>query len=139
MKTPTLSGWHQKNYGCAKGQLVTKKQVLQKPPKRRAGELDGFPLSLDGDCAKTSQCFSTVSKPRAKREWIAEHELYLSTTERVFIRSGETYMDAVTGTLYADGRCLTSDRLTLGTLTKDQAAAAEVLMEIKSAYRGSDV
>lgn len=74
------------------------------------------------------------SLKKFREEWIRRHELYLDSGGRVYTPvqlGGETLiMDATTGQLYRDGACLTSSRLTLGELRRDQEGAAKKLRSI---------
>ncbi len=100
--------------------------------------------SIDGMVALTSSCFPVGPKNSTKREWIKDRELYLgdiSGVERVvtpvYLATDEyktTYlMDAVTGTLFRpkDGKCMTSDRLTLNKYEKVDDLDKR-LMKVKS-------
>ena len=71
------------------------------------------------------------AKTLAKEAWLEWRQLYTSDTNRVFFKRGVTYVDAITGSLYRDGRCLTSSRLKLGDIKRDQKGAAAILMAIK--------
>ena len=103
-------------------------------PKRY---LDGFQMSLEGDCAMANQCWMPMSKKDLKQKWLDNNELYTSSNGRIYVKSGITYMDAVTGTLYRNGRCLSSDVLTTGELARDQEGASEILMALKADYMGA--
>jgi hypothetical protein len=53
----------------------------------------------------------------------------------VFFKRGITFVDAITGTMYRDGRCVTSDTLELGDVKRNQKGAVEILMAIKGDAR----
>jgi hypothetical protein len=93
-------------------------------------------LSELAPCAGAGFCFPVGGKKLAKDTWIRNADLSISQDGRVFTkatdRNGRRYtMDAVTGTLYLDGGCMTSDRLMVRGLVKDTDRAVAVLMAMK--------
>lgn len=79
------------------------------------------------------ECFRVMGGKHTKREFVAKHDLYMSRGRafaRVIADGKECYMDAVTGSLYKFGKCLTSDVLTLGSLKKDHDGAVKFLMSV---------
>ena len=102
-------------------------------PRRRTTrrQLDNIILSDEGDCATSSECWMPSAKKLAKEAWLEWRQLYTSDTNRVFFKRGVTYVDAITGSLYRDGRCLTSSKLKLGDIKRNQKGAAAILMAIK--------
>ena len=97
--------------------------------------MDNIILSDEGDCATSSECWMPSAKTLAKEAWLEWRQLYTSDKNRVFFKRGTTYVDAITGTLYRDGRCITSDTLELGDVKRDQKGATEILMAIKGDAR----
>lgn len=84
----------------------------------------------DAKCAQAQYCFTGTMKPDRKRAWIERNDLFLNgdrifalvtTTEEIF------YMDAITGSLYALGECLTSPIGRTG-FRRDNLRAAERLL-----------
>jgi hypothetical protein len=106
-------------------------------PRRRTKkrQFDDIVLSDEGDCATSNECFPPTAQKLAKSAWLEWRQLYTSDKNRVFFKRGTTYVDAITGTLYRDGRCITSDTLELGEVTRNQAGAAAILMAIKGDAR----
>jgi hypothetical protein len=93
---------------------------------------DNIILSNDGDCAAASECWARpTSNPLSKIAWLEWRELYTSDSGRVLFKRGTTYVDAITGTMYRDGRCLSSNALELGNVKRDQKGGAAILMAMK--------
>ena len=92
---------------------------------------DSVQLGNEGTCAASSECWMPSAKKIAKMAWLEWRELYTSDKNRVLYKRGTTYVDAITGTLYRDGRCLSSYTLELGEVKRDQKGAAAILMAIK--------
>lgn len=82
-------------------------------------------VGSSGDCAAGLDCFPIQARNPAKRSWIGDGKVFLATLNngeqrhvmKVMYRrrsgQGTALMDCVTGTMYKDGRCLTSDVLTI--------------------------
>ena len=106
-------------------------------PRRRTKkrQLDDILISDEGTCASSSECWPPTAQRLAKMAWLEWRQLYTSNKNRVFFKRGITYCDAITGTLYRDGRCLSSDTLELGEVKRDQKGATEILMAIKGDAR----
>lgn len=105
-------------------------------PEIRSGRIqkrfqDRVQLSSEATCATSKECWMPSAKKPAKLAWLEGRELYTSDKNRVLFKRGTTYVDAITGTMYRDGRCLSSDTLELGNVKRDQKGAAEILMAIK--------
>jgi len=102
-------------------------------PRRRTKkrQLDDIVLSDEGDCATSSECWMPSAKKAAKEAWLEWRQLYTSNQNRVFFKRGVTFVDAITGSLYRDGRCLTASRLKVGEIKRNQKGAAAILMAIK--------
>lgn len=98
-------------------------------------KIDDILISDEGTCASSSECWPPTAQKAAKREWLNERSLYVSDKHRVFFKRGITFCDAITGMLYRDGRCLSSDTLELGDVKRDQKGATEILMSIKGDAR----
>jgi len=98
-------------------------------------KLDDIVLSDEGDCATSSECWPPTAQKAAKLEWLDSRQLYTSDRRRVFFKRGITFVDAITGTMYRDGRCVTSDTLELGDVKRNQKGATEILMAIKGDAR----
>jgi len=103
--------------------------------KNKKRNLDDVVLSNEGDCATSSECWVPGAKKPAKLAWLEWRQLYTSNKNRVLFKRGTTYVDAITGTMYRDGRCLSSDTLELGDVKRDQKGATEILMSIKGDAR----
>jgi hypothetical protein len=99
------------------------------PPKNSRSKFKGVILDETKSCAASTECFTGSKKKIEKQKWIAEHDLYITSFNRVMARHEDIYMDAITGSFYnSDGRCRSSSDLKLGKVRKDQAEAAERLM-----------
>jgi hypothetical protein len=97
-------------------QMGEQMKTREPDPRRRTKKRqhDNIILSNDGDCAAASECWAPTSKPLSKIAWLEWRELYTSDRGRVLFKRGTTYVDAITGTMYRDGRCLSSNTLELG-------------------------
>jgi len=109
-------------------------------PEIRSGRIpkrfqDSVQLSNEGTCATSSECWMPTAQKLAKVAWLEWRQLYTSNKNRVLFKRGTTYVDAITGTMYRDGRCLSSDTLELGDVKRDQKGATEILMSIKGDAR----
>jgi hypothetical protein len=114
-------------------QMGEQMKTREPDPRRRTKKRqhDNIILSNDGDCATASECWAQTSNPLSKIAWLEWRELYTSDRGRVLFKRGTTYVDAVTGTMYRDGRCLSSNTLELGNVKRDQKGGAAILMEMK--------
>jgi hypothetical protein len=94
-------------------------------------------LYAEADCAQATCCFPVDQGVARKQAWIEEHDLFVDsdggrvlalvdTEDRVF------FMDAVTGSLYQWGRCMTSDSLTLRGPVRDKELARSKLLSVKT-------
>jgi hypothetical protein len=108
-------------------------RTRERDPRSRTKkrQLDDVVLSYEGDCAASSECWMPSAKKPAKEAWLEWRQLYTSDQNRVFFKRGVTYVDAITGSLYRDGRCLTSSKLKLGDIKRNQKGGAAILMAIK--------
>jgi hypothetical protein len=93
-------------------------------------------LSQDAECAQAQYCFPVNAKASAKTMWVENHDLFVcdnrafalvDTPKQVY------FMDAVTGSLYQFGACVSSDFLTRHRFVRDHAKAAKILMSVKAA------
>ncbi len=93
-------------------------------------------LYAEADCAQATFCFPVDGSVARKEAWIEEHDLFVDaddgrvlalvdTQDRVF------FMDAVTGSLYQWGRCMTSEKLTLRGPVRNKKLAKSKLLSIK--------
>ena len=112
---------------------MTAKRKDRRSPSCR--QIDDVLLSDEGDCASSSECWPPTAQNSAKLAWLEWRQLYTSDKNRVLFKRGTTYVDAITGTLYRDGRCLSSDTLELGEVKRNQKGATEILMAIKGDAR----
>lgn len=92
-------------------------------------------ISETANCANENHCFKIGAKPEVKRAWIDRHELHVNAFGDVFTPvtafDGAHFMDCITGSLYRNGRCLTSETLRTGLLTQDNKAGAKILFAKK--------
>lgn len=83
-------------------------------------------------CASADSCFPLAAITKARQHWIHTHDLFLDDTGRVFALVDTAtrvyFMDAITGSLYQFGECLTSDDLRVKSLVRDQEKATSILM-----------
>lgn len=89
-------------------------------------------LASGAQCADERETFNPVSKKSTKEDWIASHDLFVSDTGDVFALVDTLYrvffMDAITGSIYEFGNCLTSPTLKVSGLRRDKTKAGAILM-----------
>lgn len=102
--------------------------------------------SYEAFCADASSVFPTWQVRRLKKEWLKNAILFRGVTnigDRVVtpcVISTDYHqvsylMDCVTGTLYKDGKCKTSDRIRLLDV-KEEAGLADELMQLRTKALG---
>ncbi|MCR4297522.1 MAG: hypothetical protein NUV75_02030 [Gallionella sp.] len=90
-------------------------------------------ISDHGSYAIARECFNAGATRASKAKWIKEHKLCVSSNGRVFCdHQPNFYMDAITGSLYKDGKCLGSSNLFLTGITEDHKRAVSILMSLKA-------
>ena len=93
-------------------------------------------LSLEAKCSEGKFCFPLNGKTETKKKWIDENDLFTNPDGKVFALVDtlrEVYfMDAITGSLYQFGDCLTASKLKIDSLKRDHASASAILMRKKS-------
>ena len=93
-------------------------------------------ISREAKCAQGKFCFPLNSKIEAKQKWVDEHDLFTDADGKVFTLVDTIekiyFMDAITGSLYQFGNCLTSSTLKAESLKRNQAAAGTILMNKKT-------
>lgn len=93
-------------------------------------------ISREAKCAQGKFCFPLNSKREAKQKWVDEHDLFTDADGKVFTLVDTIekiyFMDAITGSLYQFGNCLTSSTLKAESLKRNQAAAGTILMNKKT-------
>ena len=86
-------------------------------------------MTGDADCAMDAHCFPIHGK-RKKLEWIDKHDLFVCD-DRVYTlvstKSEVFFMDAITGSLYQFGECLTSTVLKTRKLIRNRDLAITIL------------
>lgn len=87
-------------------------------------------VGSSGDCVSSLDCYPLLGNASGKRAWIGQAPVMLATLNNgeqrhvikvSYRRRGEhrsALMDCVTGTMYRDNRCLTSDVLEIVSLDK---------------------
>ncbi len=93
-------------------------------------------LSADANCAAERYCFPQGSPREKRQQWIDAHDLFVDDNRRPFAlvdtASQVYFMDAVTGSLYQFGTCLTTYQLTNKRLVRDKARATELLLSLNN-------
>lgn len=98
-------------------------------------------------CADASSVFPSWQVKRLKVRWIKDHKLMRGVTNEgeivvtPCVISTDMYqtkflMDAITGSLYKDGRCMTSDHLKLLSVAEEQGLEEELLTATSKALGG---
>lgn len=92
-------------------------------------------ISAEGRCAQSQFPWNPESNRKSKDKWLESNDLFLSEAGEVFALvdtpNSVYFMDAITGSLYAFGECLTSDTLKVRGLKRNQAEAAKKLLEFE--------
>ena len=105
---------------------------------KSANRLYRIEMASDADCAAARECFSSLISAESKRKWIDDRDLFMAdgrvfavvdTASRIF------FMDAITGSLYNFGECLTSIHGRTG-FVRDREAATKLLLNFKGAGVG---
>ena len=105
----------------------------QVQPVEEVRSLTRIKLAAGITLAAESECFTATLSSESKRKWIKEHDLFVTGGRAFALVDTATYvyfMDAVTGTLYQFGECLTSSDLKYRDFTRDNDKAAKILMSI---------
>ncbi len=93
-------------------------------------------ISREAKCAQEKFCFPLNAKRETKQKWVDEHDLFTDGDGKVFTLVDTIekiyFMDAITGSLYQFGNCLTSSTLKAESLKRNQAAAGTILMNKKT-------
>lgn len=90
-------------------------------------------ISNSGSYALARECFSANTSKESKLKWIGEHKLCVSDEGRVFCdHQPDFYMDAITGSLYKNGKYLGSSQLFVTGLIENHKRAASILMALKA-------
>jgi len=92
-------------------------------------------LSDDAMCAHHKECYAPLHPVKAVRDrWIAEHDLFVTSDNRVFTLVDTQFevffMDAITGTLFQFGECLTSQMIKRKDFTRNRERAIELLKDV---------
>lgn len=92
-------------------------------------------ISMEADCAKSSCCFPKNGRLEQKQKWIDDNDLFVDASKgRAFALvdtvSRVYFMDAITGSLYQFGNCMTSSILRVQDLHRDKYAAEQFLLRL---------
>lgn len=97
--------------------------------------MERIKISDEAKCVAAAHCFPLNGMKEMKRKWTEKHDLFLDKVGRVFalVDSADSvyFMDAITGSLYQFGNCLTSDTLKAGSLKRNNKKATELLLGMK--------
>ena len=106
----------------------------QVQPVEEVRSLTRIKLAAGITLAAESECFTPTLSAESKEKWIKEHDLFVTGGRAFALVDTATYvyfMDAVTGTLYQFGECLTSSDLKYRDFTRDNDKAAKILMALE--------
>jgi hypothetical protein len=88
----------------------------------------------DAECAATKECYSALVSLDSKKKWMEDRDLFVADG-RVFAlvdtHTGVYFMDAITGSLYNFGECLTSVHGRTG-FVRDREKAMTILMQLRA-------
>lgn len=102
---------------------------------KSANRLYRISKASDAECAADKECFSPLVSIESKRKWIDDHDLFM-TDGRVFAAVDTMthiyFMDAITGSLYNFGECMTSIHGRTG-FVRDHEMAEKLLMRFRVA------
>ena len=88
-------------------------------------------MSNEADCAAERSCFPTAGRIKQKDAWIAKHDLFVSGGRAYALVDTDKhvyFMDAVTGSLYQFGNCLSSSQSDISNVERDKDKAVDILM-----------
>ena len=113
--------------------------MSQVQPVQEVRSLTRIKLAAGLNVASHAECFSPSSKIETKEEWLKDHDLFMSN-HRAFAlvdTASEVYfMDAVTGTLYQLGECMSSSELKFNKFKRDKERATSFLLSIQRSETG---
>lgn len=107
--------------------------VPQVQPVEEKRVLTRIKLAAGLILASESECFTPTLSAESKKKWIKEHDLFVTGGRAFALVDTANYvyfMDAVTGTLYQFGECLTSTDLKYRDFIRDNNRAERILMAI---------
>ena len=90
------------------------------------------------NCASAGECYSGLVSAESKRRWLVDHDLFVADGRAFAAVDTIThiyFMDAITGSLYNFGECLTSVHGRTG-FVRDREAATKLLLNFKGAGVG---
>lgn len=94
--------------------------------------------ATDAECALAKECFSSIISAENKRKWMDERDLFVADGRAFVVVDTPThlyFMDAITGSLYNFGECLTSTRGRTG-FVRDRARAEQILSKFRGECSG---
>lgn len=100
------------------------------------GKIARISIAQTADCAAEKFCFGLHAVNDTKRKWIDDHDLFVANDDRIYTLVDTVkrvyFMDAITGTLFQFGECLTSQNLNPRKFVRENEKAAAMLMSMKS-------
>lgn len=100
------------------------------------GKIARISIAQTADCAAERYCFALSAKNDTKSKWLDEHDLFIANDGRVYTLVDTTkrvyFMDAITGTLFQFGECMTSQRLNPSKFVRDNEKATKMLMAMQA-------
>lgn len=99
------------------------------------GKMPRIRLSIEAKCAASAHCFPVSGNAASQLGWLDGHDLYVAK-DRVFTLVDTTrevfFMDAVTGSLYQFGQCLTHAGFRFDSFVKNQKKGEKLLLSIST-------
>jgi len=96
----------------------------------------------DAKCAAEKFCFPLNGKRETKQKWLDNHDLFVAEDGKVLVLVDTVesvyFMDAITGSLYQFGNCLTSNVLKTSGVKRNRDAATSYLMNKRLDGSGDD-
>ena len=93
-------------------------------------------ISSMARCAEEKLCFPQNAKRERRKQWIDEHDLFINEKGRAFAlvdtMSEVFFMDAVTGSLYQFGGCVSTGQLSNALMHRNKDKAGAFLMSLSS-------
>jgi hypothetical protein len=88
----------------------------------------------DAECAATKECYSALVSIDSKKKWMEDRDLFVADGRAfalVDTHTGVYFMDAITGSLYNFGECMTSVHGRTG-FVRDREKAMNILMQLRA-------
>lgn len=111
-------------------------------PTVNHGKIARISIAQTADCAAEKFCFSLNAGNDTKSKWIADHDLFIANDGRIYTLVDTTkrvyFMDAITGTLFQFGECMTSAKLNPRKFVRDNDKASTILKSMQAKSKDAE-